>query len=778
METIEEMRTSEHLNLLMFSNVETKAPQRSILHSSAPAGAIPFVNLHQYLHDVRHYMTRALSGQVVEVVNPSTYQTVTTATTSTRATSSVSTSVTEEQLKSANAKDDRFVQARLPMQVQTEGSSYSVKHLPSSAVVTPPPSAVAPTAPVASAAPVTSIATNNAASFANVHSKKSTVVAEETSFIATHPQSTSTTVTTSESLLQTKQEKKASAPLPRSQALLQPPPPPPTARHIRRASSRIVGSKVDDHMDAKTMRRTKAHLHDYVHENIAPVVTKNMSSASSNKHDVKPQVINASTTRTKKRSALHEPKRRAINIEAKKRSRERSTRSSSTTSTTSSTTSTTTRVGAKPITTNASFVVRKRSTLAPKPTLLATSEKIKSKSQTQTTKSKRSPRSSKSSPEVAISGSWGRLLSTALGLTDDSESAKKIVKKQHKLLALAAVSGDANVIQGKHSQIKIKADGTNSNNTFSGSMFMEKRTLYPREVIVMMHLLCFEEVKTPKQLPIVQRIIDGLAGFLLKEHNNALGSGGGRTKKSSAKGLSVSIGTTTKAPTTRSIDRKSSKKQITKRKKKKSALEMFSSNVERIESIFLQLPVTMDGVPSHAAENDGKGCPHWCDVGLKMKTTIKLKSKGKHKNNSNSNSSSTTASTKASTKGGKGKTLLATPVLMPIKRSGRCLVPPMDKYVFDLTTTSDDTTSEEVVRLFLAKHIVERIKIKLADYRILYDSDNEDVNDSRNEKEQDIQEGKHEAHIPQGIDQTVSVLSRKATTRKRRTKLNKTWDLL
>ena len=118
----------------------------------------------------------------------------------------------------------------------------------------------------------------------------------------------------------------------------------------------------------------------------------------------------------------------------------------------------------------------------------------------------------------------------------------------------------------------------------------------------------------------------------------------------------------------------------------------------------------IDGSPSKALEKNSRSgcCPHWCDVGIAMKTLpLKVKSKKKESKS-------------------KIKIVLATPLLMPIRSSGKCLIPPLEKCVFDVAIDSDENrlgSEGRVVRLFLTAAIVEQVKLQLVDYGTMYQSE-------------------------------------------------------
>ena len=435
---------------------------------------------------------------------------------------------------------------------------------------------------------------------------------------------------------------------------------------------RVKGSKVNNHMDSVTMNATRGHNYDYVHG------------------------TTTTTNRMPQRLAHNTPPRRSSSAGVSP---------------------------ASPTSPASSPVSPARST---------TMSVAKGKGNKSSKKGKRGKRN-KQVGSVAVSGSWGRLLSTALGLAggedvgedvgeDDEENGiiqSRVLKtkpKQNSKINRQTKQPRlfANGLKGAAATAAAAATATATATATAdpvGTMF-EQRELYPRESIVMMHLLCFEQIQTHKQLPLVQRIIDGLAGFLMKEKNG----------HNSGKSAAV-VG---KKSETAKIDLKTKTKTKTKRFKriKKSAGELFSSNLSKIEEIFLQLPVTVDGQPNHAAENEGQECPQWCDVGVKMKTTIKFKKDLNHHTKSDQKS-------KTRSKDGKGRVVLATPVLMPIrKRSGKCLIPPLKKCVYDFTDRNETFASVgRVVRFYLTKDIVDRIKVKLADYRTMYQSEDENENE-------------------------------------------------
>ena len=153
---------------------------------------------------------------------------------------------------------------------------------------------------------------------------------------------------------------------------------------------------------------------------------------------------------------------------------------------------------------------------------------------------------------------------------------------------------------------------------------------------------------------------------------------------------------------------------------RKTPAQMYQQKLSKIENIFLQVPVTLDGTPIHTAENNGKSaCPRWCDVAVEMQTLVQLKTTKKN-----------AATTK---KRATLKVVVATPILMPLKRSGKCLVPPFEKCTFDVSEDSFNDTAfgscGRVVRLYLSKDTVDQIKTKLLDY-IDYKSEKEEEESS------------------------------------------------
>ena len=723
--------------LLAFSvNDESKRLQSTHHAAATPLGnTIPFVNIQQYLYDVRNYMTRALSGQMVETPYSSMSSStvapnVSTQTTKVNAHSSVGTFVTENHLELFNATTDRSISVTSP---SAPSGTSSISE--SSISTRIPPHTLIDTK---------SIQTTSVQPLLTSTSSAST---QDTNNINTNNINNANNKTTSQnqfvhavSLPIPSSKTKSNSNSNRSESTK-------SSRidvhHKHLSSTRVVGSKIDDHMDNATMKMTKAHGIDYVHENKSKSTTTTTKDTTKKKKKKKSTAAPADFAATsastvaipKRRRSLHEPKKRA-NL----------TKTTSSTSTSSTSSTSTTRFTNRPIVkskikrvigskvddqmNHATMKLTKaheinyihnknksgRSMIPTKitTTITATTDTKKKSPKKTSKKTSRRPKTSKKIlPQV--SNSWGRLLSTALGLTNSAEKEKQVQKEIEKPIEKIndgnkkkhTVFAKGNTTKTKKSkQIPIQSKPitpviTTTKTTF-GSEF-ESRELFPREFIVMKHLLCFEQVKTHKQLPIVQRIVDGLAGFLLRDPSPIKTTGKGMPKK---------------------LVRKSSKRITTtmkRKKKKKSPSELFESNVAKIESIFLQLPVTIDGIPSHAAENDGKGCPHFIDVGVKMKTIIKMKTKSKRNSPKNSNTVPP-----PTTKPGKGKTFLATPILMPIKRSGKCLIPSVEKCVFDFTSPEDDpsfaSSGMHVVRFFLTKDIVADIIQSLAMYATMYNS--------------------------------------------------------
>ena len=116
--------------------------------------------------------------------------------------------------------------------------------------------------------------------------------------------------------------------------------------HKHRSSTRVVGSKIDDHMDNATMKMTKAHGIDYVHENKSKSTTTTTKDTTKKKKKKKSTAAPADFAATsastvaipKRRRSLHEPKKRA-NL----------TKTTSSTSTSSTSSTSTTRFTNRPI---------------------------------------------------------------------------------------------------------------------------------------------------------------------------------------------------------------------------------------------------------------------------------------------------------------------------------------------------------------------------------------------------------------------------------------------
>ena len=94
-----------------------------------------------------------------------------------------------------------------------------------------------------------------------------------------------------------------------------------------------------------------------------------------------------------------------------------------------------------------------------------------------------------------------------------------------------------------------------------------------------------------------------------------------------------------------------------------------------------------------------------------------------------------------------------------MRSSGKCLIPPLKKCVFDVAIDSDENrlgSEGRVVRLFLTAAIVEQVKLQLVDYGTMYESERDET-----AKDQAIVETGNEADQKIEVDQVEIAQSSK-----------------
>ena len=254
---------------------------------------------------------------------------------------------------------------------------------------------------------------------------------------------------------------------------------------------------------------------------------------------------------------------------------------------------------------------------------------------------------------------------------------EKRVQEEAASAAAAAKSAAKATAAAKKKKAKMKKREEQISALVKASM---TRDLLPTEVVNMQDRIRIKEVRTDKRLPLERRLTDAIAGFLLA--------------------------------------------QVEKRNNTPARqAELFSLRVEQIRGIFLQIPVGINGEPVPTAPADSEstaargpyslsssasssalaylnGPPKWMEVGLQMRVET-LQPPASH---AASPRSRETRGTKRRTRGRlqrgtcmstsprklkpaavavrKTKITMASPILVPVQRSGKCLVPPMDRYMY------------------------------------------------------------------------------------------------
>ena len=678
-------------------------------NSTMPPATIQFVNVHQYLHDVRHYMTRALSGQMVEMVVPHNEP----------ANSSSCTCRVQHQSVQTDTTD---------MEIETEAMAVVPQRIPSNdASVADDIGTVCATFSdtVTAVGSVLNTANSGANTNSNNVADTATIITSLLKVNASVSPPVNVDVASpvdvaSASSLGASTKANATTTTKKERTI--------ASKHVKTSTTRVAGSVVDDHMDNKTMRETRAHGHHYVQENRA--VNPKTRHSEARKEVTVTKKMPIKLAKTKQRRPLHEPRNPKVVVA-----------SSVSTVVPSSTVQPRRTTKRKDGVLRQSFAARKLATpmvTNRRPTkttsritskVSKTSNTLKSTKTSKTSKTSKTLKSAKAmhtdatkgNPTITVRGSWGRLLSTALGLSD-TQHANNAILNENEQTSNDSFDSKTNISKKVSPKkfIQTHSNSTTTNNKVKQSLSSMQqpsrsniRELYPRESIVMLHLLALKVVQTSKTLPLVQRIIDGLAGFLLGKHVLSISKTSNKISRAkSGKKSGTTSGKTSTEKSTTIKTTKHGKKNMVKRKttKTKTPLDMFQKNLHKIESIFLQFSVDIDGSPSKALEKNNRSgcCPHWCDVGIAMKTLpLKVKSKKKESKS-------------------KIKIVLATPLLMPIRSSGKCLIPPLEKCVFDVAIDSDENrlgSEGRVVRLFLTAAIVEQVKLQLVDYGTMYQSE-------------------------------------------------------